>query len=41
VARGNPHEATVQDKKQMELWAQWEDMRRAARGAMARIGCGG
>jgi Flp pilus assembly protein TadD len=39
VQRNNPHEQTVMDKKQMELWAQWEDLRRAARAAMARIGC--
>jgi hypothetical protein len=41
IARGNPFEQTVMDKKQMEQWAQYEDLRRAAKGAMGRIGCGG
>ena len=39
IQRNNPHDATIQDRKTSELWAQWEDMRKAARGAMGRIGC--
>ena len=39
VTRPNPYEQTVMDRKQMEQAAQWEDVRRAARAAMARIGC--
>jgi hypothetical protein len=39
IARSNPYDSTVMDKKQMEQMVQYEDMRRAAKGAMSRIGC--
>jgi tetratricopeptide (TPR) repeat protein len=39
IARSNPYDQTVMDKKQMEQMVAYEDLRRAAKGAMARIGC--
>jgi tetratricopeptide (TPR) repeat protein len=39
IARSNPYEQTMMDAKQQELWVRWEDLRRAARSAMAKIGC--
>ena len=39
IARTNPYDSTVMDKKQMELMVQYEDLRRAAKSAIASIGC--
>ena len=39
IARSNPYECTVCERKQMEDQARYEDLRRAARAAMGRI-CG-
>lgn len=39
IARSNPYEQTVMDAKTQDLWIQWEDLRRAAKAAMGRIGC--
>jgi tetratricopeptide (TPR) repeat protein len=39
IARSNPYDSTVMDKKQMEQMVQYEDLRRAAKGAIAQIGC--
>jgi tetratricopeptide (TPR) repeat protein len=39
IARSNPYDQTVMDKKQMELMVAYEDLRRAAKAAMAKIGC--
>jgi hypothetical protein len=41
IARSNPYDSTVMDKKQMEMMVQYEDLRRAAKDAIAKIGCGG
>jgi HEAT repeat protein len=38
IARANPHECTICERKQMEDQARFEDLRRAARAALARIG---
>jgi superkiller protein 3 len=39
IARSNPYECTVCERKQMEDQARYEDLRRAARAALQRIGC--
>ena len=39
VMRGNPYESTIMDRKTMDLAAQYEDLKRAARRAAGRIGC--
>lgn len=39
IARSNPYDSTVMDKKQMEQMVAYEDLRRAAKAAMAKIGC--
>jgi hypothetical protein len=31
----------MMDAKQQDLWVRYEDLRRAARNAMGKIGCGG
>jgi superkiller protein 3 len=41
IARNNPYETTMMDAKQQDLWVRYEDLRRAARNAMGKIGCGG
>jgi hypothetical protein len=38
IARSNPYECTVCERKQMEDQARYEDLRRAARAALQRIG---
>ena len=35
----NPYDQTVMDPKQMQLMVQYEDVKRAAKSAVARIGC--
>jgi Flp pilus assembly protein TadD len=35
----NPYDQTVMDPKQMQLMVQYEDVKRAAKAAVARIGC--
>jgi hypothetical protein len=39
IARVNPHEQIIMNERQQDLWVGYEDIRRAARAAMARIGC--
>jgi tetratricopeptide (TPR) repeat protein len=39
ATRPNPYEATIMDRKQMDQAAEYEDVKRAARAAAARIGC--
>jgi HEAT repeat protein len=39
VTRPNPYESTIMDRKTMDLAAQWDDVRRAAKAAAGRIGC--
>jgi tetratricopeptide (TPR) repeat protein len=41
IARNNPYETTMMDAKQQDLWVRYEDLRRAARGSIGKIGCGG
>jgi tetratricopeptide (TPR) repeat protein len=39
VNRPNPYDTTIQDRATMELSARYEDLKRAARAAVGRIGC--
>ena len=39
IARSNPYDSTVMTPKQMEQMVAYEDLRRAAKAAMAKIGC--
>jgi tetratricopeptide (TPR) repeat protein len=39
ATRGNPYNSTIAEKENMEKEAQYEDLRRAARAAVGRIGC--
>jgi len=38
IVRSNPYESTISDRQQMENQARYEDLRRAARAALQRIG---
>jgi tetratricopeptide (TPR) repeat protein len=39
VSRPNPYDTTVQDRATMELSVRYEDLKRAAKAAVAKIGC--
>jgi Flp pilus assembly protein TadD len=39
ATRPNPYEQTIMDRKQMDLAAQYDDLKRAAKAAVSRIGC--
>jgi len=39
VQRPNPYDTTIQDRATMELSVRYEDLKRAARAAVAKIGC--
>jgi hypothetical protein len=39
IAAGNPYDQTVMEKEQMQRMVAYEDVRRAARAAAAKLGC--
>jgi hypothetical protein len=39
IARNNPYETTMMTSQQQDDWVRYEDLRRAARAAIAKTGC--